>query len=311
MKIHDLGTIELIGKGYPFLNNLGGEYNGYKLKFTSVEPDVSFQPILKNESFQVNEFSFANYTVMREKGIKRMIALPIFLNREFRHGSLFVLEDSNLIHPSQLKGKIIGAREYSQTAAVWWRGIMNDEFNLNWRDINWVSGPNRRFKAPDEANVKTSDQPVEELIVDGQIDAYLAPNLDQIKITKNRKKLRPLLLNVEEEERVYFSKTGIYPVNHTIVIHQDCLIANPLLPRTIFQAFSETKRKYYQKGGNTSPWGDNHNDDPIQFGLTKINLKNIQTLWRYLHEQKFISFLPDLETMFVEGASNYIDPERI
>ena len=168
--------IELIGNDLPFFQNVSGVREGLDLRYTAVGPGASFRPVLENQPFQVNEFSLANYTLMRDRGIAPMVAIPVFLNRAFRHGSLFVRRDSDLNHPSQLKGKTIGAREYTQTAGVWWRGLMIDDYDLHWTEINWVSEIKQRFSPPEEAKVEALDADLEQLVVDGTIDALLAPS---------------------------------------------------------------------------------------------------------------------------------------
>ncbi|MGY8992247.1 MAG: hypothetical protein ACKVHL_11765, partial [Rhodospirillales bacterium] len=171
---------------------------------------------------------------------------------------LFVLKDSDLIHPQQLKGKRIGASEYTQTAAVWWRGTMIDEYDLHWRDLKWVSGSAQRFPPPKEANVETVNDDVGQMVIDGKIDAYLAHTLRAIKTQEDRDKLRPIFPDNEVKERDYYKRTGIYPLNHAVVIHKDCLADNPTLPRALFAAYCDSKKKFYNDGGNANPWGDPH-----------------------------------------------------
>jgi len=303
-------SINLIGKGYPYFEHVSSRRDGFDLNFTPVAPGESFKAVLEDTPFQVNEFSLASYTMMRTQGIDRMIAIPIFLNRDFRHGSLYVLKDSDLTHPSQLKGKSIGAREYTQTAAVWWRGTMIDEYDLHWTDVTWISGPVQRFTPPAEAKVQSRDRTVEDLFLAGEIDSYLAPNLGQIKNQEDKNKIRSIFPDTETEERAYYARTGIFPLNHAVVIHKDTLAANPTLPPALFAAYCDSKKKFYDDGGIANPWGDPHDDDPVQFGLTASNRTNVETLWRYLHEQKFIDSMPDFEFMFVHSAAAFSDHER-
>ena len=67
------------------------------------------------------------------------------------------------------------------------------------------------------------------------------------------------------------------------------------------------EKEFYNQNGIYSPWGEKIEYDPIQFGLTNKNTKVIETLLRYLFEQKFISKIPNLESLFVEGSKDFID----
>lgn len=300
-------TIEMVGGAYPFFRHVTGVRDGLDLRYKAVGPGQAFTAVLENLPFQVNEFSLANYTMMRERGVQWMSAIPVFLNRAFRHGSVYVRRDSDLTHPSDLRGKTIGAKEYTQTAGVWWRGTMIDEYGLHWTEVNWVTGPVQRFVPPAEAAVQTLEGDIEQMVVDGKIDAFLAPSTADEKKPESERQLRPLLPDTETAERNYFARTGIYPLNHAVVIHQSCLAKYPAAPKALFEACSESKKQFCADGGNLNPWGDPPGVDPMPFGLSEKNREVVGTLWRYLLEQKLISRIPDRDTLFVDGAADFVD----
>lgn len=297
----------MVGNDYPFFRDVTGVRDGLNLQYVPVGPGQAFKPVLDHLQFQVNEFSLANYTLMRDRGIQWMTAIPVFLNRAFRHGSLFVHRNSDITHPSQLRGKTIGAREYTQTAGVWWRGTMIDEYDLHWTEVNWVAGTEQRFAPPKEAGVKTIEGDLEQMTINGEIDAYLAPSTKDGNKPESERKLRQLLIDTEAAERDYFARTGIYPLNHAVVIHEACLAKHPEAPKTMFNAYCASKKQYYDEGGNLNPWGDKSGGDFIPFGFTDKNVEIVQTLFRYLHEQKFITTVPEIEPLFVDGATNFIE----
>ena len=300
-------TIEIVGGAYPFFRHVTGIRDGLDLRYKPVGPGQSFTAVLENLPFQVNEFSLANYTMMRERGVEWMNAIPVFLNRAFRHGSVYVRRDSDLTHPSELRGKTIGASEYTQTAGVWWRGTMIDEYDLHWSELHWVAGPIQRFVPPAEAAVQTVEDNIEQMVIDGKIDAFLTPRTVDSNKPENERQLRPLLPDTETAERDYFARTGIYPLNHAVVIHASCLAKHPLAPKALFEACSASKKQFYAEGGNLNPWGDPPGDDPIPFGLTAKNREIVSTLWRYLLEQKLINRMPDMDALFVDGAASFAD----
>jgi len=299
--------IEFVCQGYPFFNHVSGARHGFDLHLKAVGPGEAFTPVLKHQPFQVNEFSFANYSLMRDRGLAPMNAIPVFLNRAFRHGSIYVRRDSDLTRPADLRGRSVAAFEYSQTAGVWWRGTMIDEYDLHWTEINWVIGPNPRFTPPDEATVRSVDGDLEQLVIAGEIDALLAARTTDEKKPAGERQLRPLMPDTEAAERDYYARTGIYPLNHAVVIHEDVLAAHPDLPRAVFDACCASKHQFYAEQGMRDPWGAPTDVDPIPFGMTAKNREISQTLLRYLHEQKFIGRIPDLEPMFVAGAAEWVD----
>ena len=300
-------TIEMVGNDYPFFKYVSRESDGLNLKYNAVGPGQAFKAVLDNTPFEVNEFSLANYTMMRDRGIQWMTAIPVFLNRAFRHGSLYVRRDSDLTHPSDLRGKTIGAREYTQTAGVWWRGTMIDEYDLHWTDLKWVAGPVQRFTPPADAAVQTVEGDLEQMVIDGTIDAILAPSIKDGEKPEADRKLRPLFPDTEAAERDYFARTGIYPLNHAVVIHESTLAKFPHAPKVLFDAYCASKKQFYDEGGTLNPWGDDMDNDPIPFGLTDKNREIVQTLFRYLHEQQFISRVPEIDPLFADGAAGFGD----
>lgn len=301
----DAPVIELVGNEYAFFNHVSGVRDGFDLRYKPVGPGQSFRLVLEDLPFQACEFSLSNYAMMRDRGVGWMTAIPVFLNREFRHGALFVRRDSDLTHPSQLPGKLIGAREYTQTAAVWWRGTMADEYGLNWRDLKWVAGTKQRFPPPDEAGVETADGDIEQMVIDGELDAYLSPDAKDQAKPEDQRQLRPILPDTEAVERDYFVRTGIFPLNHVVVIRDSCLKAHPSAPKSMFAAYSESKQRFYAEGGSLAPWGEPWQADPAPFGLTDKNRDIVGTLLRYLHEQQLITQLPDIDTLFTDGAADF------
>ncbi len=303
----DENTIEMVGNDYPFFRHVSGIRDGLNLRYRPVGPGQAFTAVLENTPFQANEFSLANYTLMRDRGVEWMTAIPVFLNRAFRHGSLFVRRDSDLSHPSDLRGRTIAAREYTQTAGVWWRGTMIDEYDLHWSDVNWIASPKQRFAPPDEAAVRTVEGDLEQMVIDGRIDAFLAPGTDDDKKPEGERKLRPLLPDTEAAERAYFARTGIYPLNHAVAIHESCLARHPGAPKALFEACCASKKQFHAEGGNSNPWGDEGGGDFMPFGLTMKNREIVGTLLRYLFEQKFIARIPDIDSLFVDGAADLVD----
>jgi 4,5-dihydroxyphthalate decarboxylase len=124
---------------------------------------------------------------------------------------------------------------------------------------------------------------------------------------ENERRLRPLLPDTETAERDYYARTGIYPLNHAVVIHASCLAKHPAAPKALFEACSASKKQFYADGGNLNPWGDPPGDDLIPFGLTAKNREIVSTLWRYLLEQKLINRRPDMDALFVDGAAGFVD----
>ncbi len=311
-------TVEIIGGDYEFTLGLGGSFAGGDLRYNPAGAMVSFATILQKKPFQACEFSLANYLMMRDRGADWMIATPVFLNRQFRHACILVRKDSPLKSFADLKGKRVGAKEYSQTAAVWFRGMLKDHYNVDWRDIRWHSGAVQRFEPPAEANVTTVEDEPEDMLIAGKLDALLAVQVKDYALPPAQRKLRPLLPDVKGEECAYYIKTGIYPLNHTVVIDRTLAARQPDVARAIVSAYGNAKRASYQRklGTTLMPWGDRHwaetmeffGGDPLPHGLTPKNREQVETLARYVHEQGLMAKpLAKADDLFVPGAAAFTE----
>src|SRR5258708_7325202 len=110
---------------------------GIKLVPTMVHPSEMFWWQLRFAEFDVSEMSMSSLLISVSRGDTRWVAIPVFTMRKFFHTSIIVRTDSGIAAPADLRGKRIGVPEYQQTWAIWSRGILQHEFDVHARDIEW------------------------------------------------------------------------------------------------------------------------------------------------------------------------------
>src|SRR3972149_9962688 len=111
---------------------------GIDLNYLPLPPGEIFWRMLNNEEFDASEMSLSTYTVLRSQGDPRFIALPVFPSRTFRHSCIYVHSTAGVQRPQDLKGKRIGVGDYQMTAAVWVRGLLNQEYQVLADEVHWV-----------------------------------------------------------------------------------------------------------------------------------------------------------------------------
>lgn len=269
--------ITLHGGDYPFTRRIDGVRDGLVLRYDACGAEAAFGIILDGRPFEVCEFSLANFGMLRDRGADHLVAIPVFANRAFRHGVAWTREDSPLADLRELAGKRVGMKEYSQTAAVWFRGLIADEYGVDWRSIAWFVPRRQRFPAPDAANVTAVEGDLEQLVLDGTLDAYVSTRV-------SKPGLRPVLRDHAAAAADYRRRTGILPINHTVVIHRDCIDRHPHVPQGVFEAYCAGRRAA---------------GDPNVFGFTESNRANVATVFRYLQEQQLTSRLPTIDDLFI------------
>jgi len=258
--------------------------------------------------------------------------IPVFPLRTFRHKSIFVHADGDIDNPAQLKGKRVGAAGYSSTSLTWIRGVLQDEFGVRPEDIEWivsavdssagVSGKMSRQEAvlPEGLSVSTGPEGKDEsdLLVDGDVDA-LFHAAEPRAFVERHPKVRRLFADPRQVERDYYAKTGIFPMMHAVAIRNDLVEQLPWLPKAVFDAYSESKALTYADMRDkwflrTLPWfaqeleatenlmGENF----APYGV-EVNRKAIDTLLRYLHEQKLASRRLKIEEIFEPSTLELVE----
>jgi 4,5-dihydroxyphthalate decarboxylase len=295
-------SIVVNGADHDHVRSLSGTYHGIALAYSPVSLQVLFPTMLASRSYEVCEFSLANYLILRGTGQHWLSALPVFPSRVFRHSMMVTRRDSDLRDVSALAGKRIGVPDYSMTAAVWVRGLMRAEYGVDHRTICWVTPRKQRFAIPPGARVEHDDSDLTALLAACKIDALLGT-------AARDDSLRTVLPDAEAAERDYFARTTIFPIMHCVVIRNDVLEKNPGLPAAVAAAYSKAKQLAYERrSGSVLPWGTAAWDrdmavfggDPLPYGLNEVNRKVIAQLAADLQEQTFIGELPALDRLFLD-----------
>jgi 4,5-dihydroxyphthalate decarboxylase len=228
--------------------------DGIDLVPTVLHPSELFWRQLRYSEFDVSEMSVSSLLMARSKGDERFVGIPVFTTRRFFHTTTLVRRDAKIDAPADLKGKRVGVPEYQQTAALWSRGVLQHEFGVHPKDMEfWMERPPSRshggatgFKPP--PGVTVNQIPVEKsigsMMVAGELDAvifYLVdPNLiDRSTIDlHHHPDIKPLFPDPRAEGVRFFRKTGLYPINHGMVIKRELAEKHPWALTNILKAFN-------------------------------------------------------------------------
>src|ERR1700693_3502529 len=104
--------------------------DGVDLVITPSHPSEIFWRQLKFADFDISEMSMSSLMMTLAHGDDRFIGLPIFTTHRFFHTGILVRRAAGVETPADLKGKRVGVPEYQQTAALWARGVLQHEFGV-------------------------------------------------------------------------------------------------------------------------------------------------------------------------------------
>ncbi|NNN19387.1 MAG: hypothetical protein HKL84_05980 [Acidimicrobiaceae bacterium] len=260
------------------------EVEGVDLVTSIVSPGDLFWRQLHHQEFDVSEFSLSSLLILADNGDPTWHAIPVFPTRSFFHTQILVRSDSGINVPGDLKGRRVGVPEYQQTAALWTRAALQHEFGVFPNELDWVMGRQplhshaevTGFEPPAGLRLSTvrDGETLGSLVAAGKLDALIAyrsrnsglglglePNQSNDRSAtegpgivgtetadlKSEGKLRRLFANPTAEGIRYFKSTGMFPVNHVIVIRDSLVRQHPWLPRNLYEAFCRSKELAFQR----------------------------------------------------------------
>lgn len=229
--------------------------DGIDLVATPLHPSEMFWRQLRFGDFDVSEMSMSSLFIAVSKGDDRWVGLPVFTTRRFFHSDILVRRDAGIDRPQDLKTKRVGVPEYQQTAALWTRGALQHEFGVTPRDVEfWMErtpehshGGATGFKPPPGVVVHQipPDKSIGSMILAGELDAtfhYLRRRLRNL-VDRSTADLwsdpgiKPLFADPGAEGVRYYRKTGLYPINHGMVIKRKIVEAHPWVVLNLYKAF--------------------------------------------------------------------------
>jgi 4,5-dihydroxyphthalate decarboxylase len=222
---------------------------GIELTYLDLQPAEIFWRMLQYREFDVSEMSLSNYTTLISTGNSPFVAIPVFPSRVFRHSYFFINPTRGITKPADLKGKRGGVPEYSMTAAVYMRGLLQHEYGVKPADVEWVQGRADRLGRALPRDIRLTQAPagteLGDLLERGEIDFLMTAN-NPLSFRRGSPNVRRLFPNYAELEKDYYRRTRIYPIMHTVVIRREIYDRDPWVALSLYKAFCRAKEHCYR-----------------------------------------------------------------
>jgi 4,5-dihydroxyphthalate decarboxylase len=281
--------------------------DGLALHVLRLPPEEIFYRMLRYREFDAAEMSLSSYVASLGSGGGELVALPAFLSRAFRHGSIFVNRERGVVRPCDLIGARVGVPEYEMTAAVWIRGILADQFGV---PVNgpryWTGGleePGRTAKSalrlPAGVNVRAipPGASLNRMLAEGEIDALYTARAPSAFVAGDPRVAR-LFPDYAAQERRYFADTGVFPIMHTVVLRRDVYERDRWLARELAKLLERARDRAVERLratvalAVTLPWLPQHVEETVElmgsqfwpYGVER-NRQALTRFLRYAREQ--------------------------
>jgi 4,5-dihydroxyphthalate decarboxylase len=295
---------------------------------TVLHPSELFWRQLRLAEFDVAEMSVSSLMMAKSKGDDRFVGIPVFTTRRFFHTGILVRRAARIETPADLKGKRVGVPEYQQTAALWARGVLQHEFGVAPKDMEfWMERPPSHshggatgFVPPPGVTVNRIplDKNIGSMMLAGELDAVLFYLVDPNLIDRstanlsNHSDIKTLFPDPLAEGIRYYRKTGLYPINHGMVIRRELAEKHPWAVLNILKAFERAnaaanrKRmehtEYHIETGLLPADARKSLQVPIVSHGIAANRAVLETVAQYSQEQGLTPRLMKLDELFAASA---------
>ena len=298
--------------------------DGIDLIPTVLHPSELFWRQLHFAEFAVSEMSCSSFLIVTGQGDTRFVGLPIFTTRRFFHAGILVRRKAGIETPADLKGKRVGVPEYQQTAALWARGVLQHEFGVAPKDMEfWMERtPDRShggatgFKPPPGVVVNQipAEKSIGSMMLAGELDAVLHYLSGRNLVDRSRADLanhpdfKYLFPDPIAEGTRYYRKTGLLPINHQTVVRRDVFDKEPWVALNLIKAFNRAN-------DIANAQRVAHVEDHLAAGLlagdaktplihhgVKSNRKVIETIAQYSLEQALTPRLIKVDELYAPSA---------
>ncbi len=239
------------------------------------------------------EMSLAELIYYTSRGKADFIGIPVFPSRVFRHGYFFCPRESSIHGPGDLNGRKIGFQRWVQTAGVWMRGMLVEDYGVapatDWYVAtmhHWEDGSEEEVVPRDGSNIRRYAIPADPQ-TEITAQALLTGEVDVVGVTENVApslladgRVRRLFEDARAEETAYYRRTRIFPIMHVLALRRSLLESQPQLPSELFRLFCEAKKRGQAMMQAVPTWSmawkeryleqeaELFGGDPWQFGLS-------------------------------------------
>lgn len=282
-----------------------------------------FPRAVQRAEFDVCELSMSSYLMQVSRGEAQYTAIPAFASRSFRHDCIYVNAESDISEPKDLEGKRVGVPEYQATMCMWVRGILQDDYGVDFRTLKYRNGginvPGRKERLPLSVSDEIDIQPIAPgetlngLLLSGELDAVIAPQMLK-GFAAGDTRVRRLFEDPVAEATRWHEKTGFFPIMHVIGIRTALLEQHPGLAARVFAALVAARDVAYGELQQMAEYSSSTLMLPFfAAGLAETrtlmgenwwsygvaaNRAELETMCRYSHEQHLSERLLALEDVF-------------
>jgi len=210
-----------------------------RLDFADVSPiSRAFAPMVREGRFDVSEMAIATFLQARACG-KPLVLLPVTLAARFQEPALLCRTGSDIRGPTDLAGRRVGVRAYSQTTGMWLRGILAGDHGVPPEGVRWVTFEDAHvaeYRDPPWAERAPAGADMLAMLRAGDLDAVVVGN-----DVPDDPGLRTVFPDPAAAGEAFWRRHGFVPVNHLLTVRRDLADTRPDLVAELLRMFRAAK----------------------------------------------------------------------
>ena len=247
-------------------------------------PNTAFKPLVREAKYDCAELAINTFLQARFYK-KPYVLLPATIVGRGQIHNLLYNSERGPIKPTELHGKRVGVRAYTQTTGMWVRGMLAELYGMDVEKVNWVTfedGHIAEYKDPPFVSRAPAGKQLMQMLLDGELDAAIITD-------RSDPRLKPVIPDAEEVNRKWAETRGGVPINHMLVMRESIVTSRPDVAREVFRMVKQSRQSAdAAKDGKL---------DPLRFGIENVR-KSLELAIEMSLVQKFISRRLTVDELF-------------
>ena len=268
-----------------------GQISSPLVKFDYFEVKVAntqFKPLVREAKYDLGELAMITFLQAKVYG-KPYVLLPATIVGRNQHHTIFYNAGKGRLSPSDLSGRRVGVRAYTQTTGAWVRGFLAEDYGVDLNSIRWIVFEDAHlaeYRDPPIVERAPEGKALKQMLLDGEIDAAILGDVAE------EGPIRRLIPDHEEAGRAWARRHGGVPINHLAVMRESIVKSRPDVVREVYRVLKESR------DAAPLPKGA---DDPLRFGIEAIR-QSLEQLNAYAASQKLIPRAFAVDELFADAA---------
>ena len=270
----------------------GGQVSSPLVHFDFFEVKVAntqFKALVRDLKYDVGELAIVTYLQAVVYG-KPYVLLPATIVGRSQHHTIFYNSARGALKPSDLTGKRVGVRAYTQTTGAWVRGFLADDYGVDVNRVHWVTFEDphlAEYKDPEIVERAPEGKTLKQMLLDGEIDAAILGDVAE------EGPLKHLIPDHETAGRAWAAKHGGVPINHLAVIRKTIAESQPDVVREVYRVLKESRDAAKEIPADA--------DNPLRFGISALRA-SLEQIVAYALRQRLIPRAFTADELFEPAA---------